>query len=252
MELPAREESFSGATSKKVTPAGVEAILYSFTGGTDGDYPTARLTQDATGNIYGVTANGGTYGYGTVYQVTPTGVKTVLHSFAGGSDGNAPQSPIILDASGNLTASRREARRGTEMSKTHPFRNRSCFLYEAGPAGLGSGMVMDKSGNLYGTSWKGGRNHTDRSTNGPSTSRVATRRPGKKHTVFTWRPMPVRFLVTSYQRCLRATLVTGRLHSSTRSESMSEVTIFHPVNSRRVARACPCTFHWKGISSPLK
>lgn len=165
-----REGNVYGVTSEggeffrgnvyKVTPAGVEAILYSFTGGTDGDYPTAKLTQDATGNIYGVTANGGTYGYGTVYQVTPTGVETVLHSFSGGSDGNAPQSPIILDASGNLYGI---AAGGTKaygiVYKLTPSGTKS-VLYEAGPAGLGSGMVMDKSGNLYGTSWKGGRNHT--------------------------------------------------------------------------------------------
>src|SRR5579859_5074022 len=72
----------SGGTSGKgtvfkVTPAGVETVLYSFTGGTtDGVSPRAALIQGSDGNFYGTTSGGGTSNTGTVFKVTPAGVET--------------------------------------------------------------------------------------------------------------------------------------------------------------------------------
>ena len=86
----------------KVTPAGVETVLYSFGTGTDGQYPRAGLIQDASGNLYGTTFEGGTNGLGTVFKVTPVGVETVLYSFGAGIDGQYPYARLIQDASGNL------------------------------------------------------------------------------------------------------------------------------------------------------
>ncbi len=49
-----------------------EKVLYSFNdNGTDGDYPYAGLIFDAAGNLYGTTGEGGTYGCGTVFELTP-------------------------------------------------------------------------------------------------------------------------------------------------------------------------------------
>ena len=47
----------------------------------DGAYPRAPMLQGADGNYYGVTHGGGLYGAGTVFQMTPAGVTTVLHQF---------------------------------------------------------------------------------------------------------------------------------------------------------------------------
>ncbi len=47
-----------------------ETILHSFAG-TDGQYPSASLIMDASGNLYGTTSDGGTAGYGTVFEITP-------------------------------------------------------------------------------------------------------------------------------------------------------------------------------------
>jgi uncharacterized repeat protein (TIGR03803 family) len=56
----------------EVTPSGQESVLYSFTGPpTDGEYPLAGLTIDKSGNLYGTTSEGGTYGCGTVFKYTP-------------------------------------------------------------------------------------------------------------------------------------------------------------------------------------
>ncbi|MFY9739050.1 MAG: choice-of-anchor tandem repeat GloVer-containing protein [Candidatus Cybelea sp.] len=47
-----------------------EKILYSFTGGSDGRYPSGSLTLDASGNLYGATSNGGQNGYGALFEIT--------------------------------------------------------------------------------------------------------------------------------------------------------------------------------------
>jgi hypothetical protein len=51
-------------TAFKLTGAGKESVLYSFTGGTDGALPSAGLVRDSTGNLYGVTVSGGGTGCG--------------------------------------------------------------------------------------------------------------------------------------------------------------------------------------------
>jgi uncharacterized repeat protein (TIGR03803 family) len=66
-------------------------VLYSFARGTDGVIPYAGLIHDAAGNLYGTTSYGGASCYcGTVFKVTTNGKETVLHSFAGGTDGVDP------------------------------------------------------------------------------------------------------------------------------------------------------------------
>jgi uncharacterized repeat protein (TIGR03803 family) len=54
----------------RVTPNGVETVLHTFTGGADGASPETDLSQDRSGNLYGG-ALGGTYGYGTIFEITP-------------------------------------------------------------------------------------------------------------------------------------------------------------------------------------
>ncbi len=85
----------NAGTFFKITLAGVETVLYSFTGGTDGGTPVAELIQAADGNFYGTTGLGGPSNAGTLFKVTPAGVETVLYSFTGGTDGGNPQGPRI-------------------------------------------------------------------------------------------------------------------------------------------------------------
>jgi uncharacterized repeat protein (TIGR03803 family) len=86
--------------------AGTEKVLYSFAGGTDGSNPfQAGVVFDQSGNLYGVTQNGGLYGDGTIFQLTPSGsgwTETVLYNFNGASDGAEPQGGLVIDGSGNL------------------------------------------------------------------------------------------------------------------------------------------------------
>jgi uncharacterized repeat protein (TIGR03803 family) len=71
-------------------------ILYNFTGGPDGGMPEAGLVLSSN-ILYGTTAGGGTYNYGTVFQINTDGTgMATLYSFTGGDDGAQPQGGLIL------------------------------------------------------------------------------------------------------------------------------------------------------------
>jgi uncharacterized repeat protein (TIGR03803 family) len=80
--------------------------LYSFAGVCcDFVGPWASLVMDAQGSLYGTTNEGGAFGYGTVFKLTPgaTGWSYVpLHDFTGRDDGAYPKSNVVFDAGGNL------------------------------------------------------------------------------------------------------------------------------------------------------
>ena len=73
---------------------GVETVLHSFAGGSDGANPRAGLIY-VNGTLYGTTSAGGASNLGTVFSITPSGTETVLYSFAGGSDGANPYAGLI-------------------------------------------------------------------------------------------------------------------------------------------------------------
>jgi uncharacterized repeat protein (TIGR03803 family) len=79
--------------------AGTYKLLYTFTGGSDGANPLTTLT-DLDGKLYGTTNLGGGSGCrgrgcGTVFSIAASGAESVLHSFAGGSDGQQPRAGLI-------------------------------------------------------------------------------------------------------------------------------------------------------------
>lgn len=81
-------------------------VLHTFTGSPDGSSPYAGLTIDAAGNLYGSTVFGGTYNYGTVFELHPDQrgnyKERILYNFTGSGDGANPKAAPILDSSGNL------------------------------------------------------------------------------------------------------------------------------------------------------
>ena len=143
------------------------AILHAFTGGTDGAHPEGGLIIDATGNLYGTTSSGGAFGFGNVFKLTfnPKGYwsEHILHQFPGGSLGAQPVAGLTRDAAGNLF--------GTTYYGGHLSRcNNGCGVaFELRPTAQGwkatlrslfgdhpgahpaAALILDKSGNLYGT-----------------------------------------------------------------------------------------------------
>ncbi len=164
----------------KVDPSGHETVLYRFTGANgDGKTPEAALVLDAQGNVYGTTCFGGSFGFGTVFKVDPSGHETVLHSFRGVSegmmngDGANPLATLVFDAQGNLY--------GTTLAGGDDLNGISCqdlsygcgTVFKLSPSGhetvlyrftgtngdgefAASNLVFDTQGNLYGTTAYGG------------------------------------------------------------------------------------------------
>lgn len=152
-----------------VSPAQTESVLYAFSGGTDGSTPYSTLTFDHAGNLYGTTYNGGAYGAGAVYELSPSSdgwKETVLFSF-NGANGYGPYSGVIFDAEGNLYGT--TANGGTEGNGTVYKLKRSgkgiwqaSVLHNFGVNDTGQipegNIVFDMAGNLYGTTFYGGTN----------------------------------------------------------------------------------------------
>ncbi len=163
--------------------------LYNFTGGADGGSPFSTLVKDKQGNLYGTTFAGGNVqgncnydfnngtGCGTVFELTPSGKNwsyRVIYSFQGyPNDGGNPQyEPLVFDKSGNLygttilggdlTCLPGPPGCGTVFELT-PSENgwTDTLLYkftwvDNDGAFPSPGLVFDKKGNLYGTTFNGG------------------------------------------------------------------------------------------------
>jgi uncharacterized repeat protein (TIGR03803 family) len=167
----------------QLTPPGpsggtwIETMLYSFTGAADGGYPgygCSPPTADSGGNLYGTTFQGGANNFGTVFELSPPATsggawtETVLHSFAKvTTDGYNPYGSVTFDASGNLYGTtsqggdRNHAGTIFELTPSGSGTWTESLLYNFGTAqhdGINaqSGLVFDKSGNMYGTTYGGG------------------------------------------------------------------------------------------------
>ena len=144
---------------------GEETVLYRFAGPMDGSGPGwGDLAFDHAGNLYGTTSDGGSNGYGSVFELTPSDgswTETILYSFTGGVDGSQPESGVIFDQAGNLygtTLFGGAGARGTVFQLTHSVSGwTEKVLHSFGSSGSGpyGGLIFDPSGNLYGTTQTG-------------------------------------------------------------------------------------------------
>lgn len=92
-----------GGTIFKMTPAGSLKTLYNFCNQPnciDGNRPISPLVQATDGNFYGTSGGGGAWG--TIFQVTPSGTLTTLHTLTGPPDGSTPQSGLLQSTNGTL------------------------------------------------------------------------------------------------------------------------------------------------------
>ena len=163
--------TYGGGTSGlgtvfKLAPDGTETVLYSFAGGSDGAYPFASLILDAKGNLYGTTYSGGSGNDGTVFKLARDGTETVLHSFAGGSDGTSPDSSLTEDNNGNLYGSTLYGGNTADCSgngcgtvfRLAPDGTKTILHAFAGSDGAqpDASFVIGKKGELFSTTYNGG------------------------------------------------------------------------------------------------
>lgn len=171
-----------------------ETLIYRFQGkgSNDGSVPNSGLIRDAAGNLYGVTAYGGTgncillgvpAGCGTVYELSPPKQKggawkeTILYSFPTSNQGYLPNGNLVFDGTGNLYgATVFGGSKGTTCDK---FYGGQCgTIFELSPpktkggkwtekvlhsfaggtdgANPSGGLVLDSKGAIYGTTPMGG------------------------------------------------------------------------------------------------
>jgi uncharacterized repeat protein (TIGR03803 family) len=148
----------------KLSEQGDESVLYSFDkNGGDGFNPSGNLIQDAAGNFYGTTYNGGAL-YGIVYKLNRTGQETVLYNFLGDFDGENPRAGLVLDTAGNLYGTTTMG--GNKGNCFGGFFYSGCgTVFEITPGGqeiqlhafkgedgeYPGALIRDSSGRLYGT-----------------------------------------------------------------------------------------------------
>jgi uncharacterized repeat protein (TIGR03803 family) len=134
-------------------PNGTLTTLYSFKGGTDGQYPYGRMARDAWGNLYGSTVEGGANNFGTIFKLTASGVESVLYSFLGfnGRDLQTPFADLSKDSAGNLYGGGGGGDINGAIFKVSKTGEETLYYAPSGDAGTSSGMVIDSEGNLYGT-----------------------------------------------------------------------------------------------------
>jgi len=155
-----------GGTVFGISPKGKKTVLYAFRGGRhDGRYPQGSLTIFPNGTIYGTTVAGGTQDFGTIFNLTPDGTETVLHSLTD-AEGDDAALGVIGDANGVLygvAGAGGSSFEGTIFSLTpggvytvlHNFTGvqNSDGTYPSG------GLVFGLDGNLYGVTQLGGVNN---------------------------------------------------------------------------------------------
>ena len=158
-------ESLGNGSLFKLTPSGVYSTLYSFcsqTNCTDGFQPSGGPIVKSDGSIYG-TAAGGDFDLSVVFKVTAQGVETVLHSFAGGPDGENAGTRLTQDNAGNLygTAGGGDFSNGivfkVDSSGNYSVLYSFCALANCADGSFPRGpVVLDTAGNIYGVTEEGG------------------------------------------------------------------------------------------------
>jgi len=167
--------SSNDGTVFQLTPSGsgwIENIIYSFQGGSDGRYPYSGLIFDQSGNLYGTTTDGGSGGGGTVFELSPSGggwTFSVLYSLTGPSGCSCgPAWALVMDAAGNLydtTQGDGAYKLGNVFKLTNTggsWTYTSLYDFTGGNDGWFpiSGVTLDTSGNLYGTTYYGGTDNS--------------------------------------------------------------------------------------------
>lgn len=159
--------AYSAGTIFKITPSGSETRVYNF-GAVPalGMTPVARLL-DVNGTMYGTTAYGGSsyrgkycypFGCGTVFKYSTPGEITVLHDFAGGSDGSMPTAALV-NVGGTFYGTTLEggpANHGTVFAITSSGKERVLYAFKGGTDGAAPVGVTNVNGTLYGTTSAGG------------------------------------------------------------------------------------------------
>lgn len=150
----------------KIDTMGNFSLLHVFSG-PDGSTPSAGVTLDSAGNLYGTASRGGQgadSGAGVIFKIDTAGNETTLYAFAGGPDGAYPLGSLVLDGAGNLYGTANQG-----GNAPWPVGDGVVFMLDVTGketvlhtfSGLDDGVLpigtlaRDSSGHLYGTAGGG-------------------------------------------------------------------------------------------------
>jgi uncharacterized repeat protein (TIGR03803 family) len=146
-----------GGTIYKIDSSGNLTTLYSYS---NFAYPYGALVQGSDGNFYGTTSEGGANSLGSVFQMTPAGIQTTIHDFAG-TDGEFPFAGLIQATDGFFYGTTQNGGsaggHGTvfKIDSSGNFTSLHSFPDFSEPF---SPLVQGTDGNFYGTTNAGGTN----------------------------------------------------------------------------------------------
>jgi uncharacterized repeat protein (TIGR03803 family) len=158
------------AATAIVAPAQTFTTLVNFGSGNSGTNPYASLVQGTDGSLYGTTLRGGTFGWGTVFKVTPSGVKSIYNfcTQSNCADGAAPIGGLVLAADGSFYGTTEEGGNQCPLDSTcgtifKISASGSLTLLHAFDGSDGMNpmgyLLQSASGNFYGTTASGGANN---------------------------------------------------------------------------------------------
>jgi len=149
--------------------------IHSFNGSPDGLIPNGPPAIDSAGNVYGTTYGGGHEDYGTVWKLIPvttakgagTYKEKILHSFTAGKNGQYPAAGVTLDSSGNVYGTTAYGGTGCLLGcgtvfelavsgDNYKYKHLSSFNGTDGAQPYSNPILLNGSGNLYGTTLNGG------------------------------------------------------------------------------------------------
>jgi uncharacterized repeat protein (TIGR03803 family) len=153
----------SYGTVFEMSPAGALLMSVPMHGGGGPQDPRAQLIQASNGNFYGTSyEGGGDTNAGSIFEFTPAGVLTVLHSFVGGAGntGDRPYDGLLQGSDGNFYGTTEyggTAELGT-VFKITPSGDYTVLVNFTGPNGQQpfASLIQAADGNFYGTASLGG------------------------------------------------------------------------------------------------
>jgi uncharacterized repeat protein (TIGR03803 family) len=154
--------AFNAGTVFKLSTAGVETLLHSLNGTTDGANSSSTLTMDSAGNLYGAANQGGSDQEGTIFKLSSAGHFSLLHTFSSRAHGANPAAGMLLGSNGILYGTTTEGGDSDDDGTIFELTTTGTFtlLHTFASGHFGNypytGLISDPSGNLYGATESGG------------------------------------------------------------------------------------------------
>ncbi|HET6250235.1 MAG TPA: delta-60 repeat domain-containing protein [Tepidisphaeraceae bacterium] len=137
------------------------SVVASFDG-SDGSDPEAPLIIDSSGNLFGSTAQGGGGESGAVFEVASGSNAITMLAFFDGTNGAEPKGALAMDSSGNLFGTAEQGGSASEgtlfelVSGSSTITSLGSFNAASDGSSPVGGVILDSSGDLFGTTTAGG------------------------------------------------------------------------------------------------